>query len=353
MIYFNSDYLEGAHPKVMALLQETNMVQTGGYGEDAYCEKARELIRGACQAPEAMVQFLVGGTQTNMTVISAALRPHQGVICAHTGHINVHETGSIESYGHKVLALPSEDGKLTADQVREYVKTHRADPACEHMVQPGMVYISHPTEVGTSYTKQELTALSQACREMGLYLFLDGARLAYGLAADDNDLYLPDIAALCDVFYIGGTKCGALMGEAVVITQDALKTDFRYIIKQKGGMLAKGRLLGLQFMALFEDGLYEELGRYAIRLADKLREAIAEMGIPFYQQNTTNQIFVILEDSQVAALSQQFSLSFTERVDENHSVMRICTSWATTEEHVDALIVALKAARNCVRYKNE
>ena len=341
MIYFNSDYLEGAHPRVMELLQETNMVQTGGYGEDAYCEKARELIRKACQAPEAMVQFLVGGTQTNMTVISAALRPHQGVLCANTGHINVHETGSIESYGHKVLALPSDDGKITAAQVRQYVKTHREDPAFEHMVQPGMVYISHPTEVGTSYSKDELTALSEACHELGLYLFLDGARLAYGLAASDSDLDLPAIAALCDVFYIGGTKCGALMGEAVVIAHEDLKKDFRYIIKQKGGMLAKGRLLGLQFIALFENNLYEEIGRYAIRLADKLRGAIRDMGIPFYQENTTNQIFVILEDSQVAALSKKFALSYTERVNDTHSVMRICTSWATTEENVDALIDAL------------
>ncbi len=364
MIYFNSDYLEGAHPAVMKLMNETNMVQTGGYGEDEYCDRARNLIREACQAPEALVQFLVGGTQTNMTVISAALRPHQGVLCAQSGHINVHETGSIESCGHKVLALPSDDGKITADEVRQYVKTHREDPAFEHIVQPGMVYISHPTEVGTSYTKAELTALSETCRELGLYLFMDGARLAYGLAATDcceacaapetvkdaeatvgergGQPDLPTIARLCDVFYIGGTKCGALMGEAVVITHEALKKDFRYIIKQKGGMLAKGRLLGIQFIALFENDLYEEIGRHAIQLADKLRKAIRDMGIPFYQENATNQIFVILEDRQVASLSEEFALSFTERVDETHSVMRICTSWATTEENVDKLIEALK-----------
>lgn len=343
MIYFNSDYLEGAHPAVMALLNETNLVQTGGYGEDVYCERARELIKEECRAPEALVQFLVGGTQTNMTVISAALRPHQGVLCAHTGHIHVHETGAVESSGHKVLALPSEDGKLTAEQVRQYVQTHRADPAFEHMVQPRMVYISHPTELGTSYTKAELTALSETCRELGLYLFLDGARLAYGLAAADVDcLDMPTIAELCDVFYIGGTKCGALMGEAVVINHPDLKKDFRYIIKQKGGMLAKGRLLGIQFFALFENGLYKEIGCHAIRLANKLRKAIRDLEIPFYQENNTNQIFIILEDSQVTALSREFALSFTERVDENHSVMRICTSWATTEEQVDQLIGALQ-----------
>ncbi len=388
MIYFNSDYLEGAHPKVMALMNETNMEQTGGYGEDAYCDRAGALIKEACQAPDAYVQFLVGGTQTNLTVIAAALRPHQGVLCAETGHIEVHETGSIEACGHKVLALPGKDGKLSAEQVRRYVETHRKDPSFEHMVQPGMVYISHPTEVGTLYSTEELTELSKTCRELGLYLFLDGARLAYGLAvnnaqshmgptkkgisvennsesSDGEDVYsdmlypdLPAIARLCDVFYIGGTKCGALMGEAVVITNDALKKDFRYIIKQKGGMLAKGRLLGLQFIALFEKEseyaagaltagerkaipLYYEIGAHAIRLADKLRQAITEAGIPFYQENPTNQIFVILTDAQTEVLSQKFVLSFTERIDENHAVMRICTSWATTEENVDKLITAL------------
>ena len=327
----------------MELMCETNMVQTTGYGEDEYCEKARELIKEACQAPNALVQFLVGGTQTNMTVISAALRPHQGVLCADSGHIHVHETGSIESYGHKVLTLPSKDGKITANQVRRYVTVHREDPSFEHMVQPGMVYISHPTETGTSYTKEELTALSETCRELGIYLFLDGARLAYGLAASDSDLDLPTIAKLCDVFYIGGTKCGALMGEAVVINHEDLKKDFRYIIKQKGGMLAKGRLLGIQFIGLFENGLYEEVGRHTIRLADKLRSAIREMGIPYYNENTTNQIFIVLKDSQIEVLSKEFALGYTERVDENHSVMRICTSWATKEENVDALIEALKA----------
>ncbi len=349
MIYFNSDYLEGAHPVVMARLNETNMIQTGGYGEDEYCDRARALIREACQAPEALVQFLVGGTQANMTVISAALRPHQGVLCADTGHIHVHETGAVESSGHKVLALPGENGKITAEAVRQYVKRHREDPAFEHMVQPGMVYISHPTEVGTSYTKAELTALSEACRELGLYLFLDGARLAYGLAAEqikaereEEGLDLPTIARLCDVFYIGGTKCGALMGEAVVITHDALKEDFRYIIKQKGGMLAKGRLLGIQFMALFENALYEEIGRHAIALAEKLRKAIGDMGIPFFQENNTNQIFVILKDCQVKKLGKEFVLSFTEKYDDSHSVMRICTSWATTEENVDKLIEAFR-----------
>lgn len=342
MIYFNSDYLEGAHQSIMDLMQKTNLEQTPGYGEDVYCDKARELIKKACNAPEAYVQFLVGGTQTNMTVISSILRPHQGVISAHTGHINVHETGSIESYGHKVLAIPSDNGKLSAAQVRDAVIAHRIDPSFEHMVQPGMVYISHPTEVGTSYTKKELTELSVACKELGIYLFMDGARLAYGLAASDNDLSLEDIAALCDVFYIGGTKCGALMGEAVVITNKELMKDFRYIMKQKGGMLAKGRLLGLQFIGLFEDGLYDRVGKHAIRLADKLRDEIKAMNLPLYQENTTNQIFVIMEDALVEKLSNDFSFSYIERFDATHSVMRICTSWATTEEQIDTLVQALK-----------
>lgn len=342
MIYFNSDYLEGAHQSILDLMQKTNLEQTPGYGEDVYCDKARELIKKACGREDAYVQFLVGGTQTNMTVVSAILRPHQGVLSAHTGHINVHETGSIESYGHKVLALPSDNGKLSATQVREAVQNHRQDPSFEHMVQPGMVYISHPTEVGTSYTKAELTELSKACKECGLYLFMDGARLAYGLAASDNDLDLKTIADLCDVFYIGGTKCGALMGEAVVITNPDIKKDFRYIIKQKGGMFAKGRLLGLQFIGLFEDGLYERVGKHAITLADKLRTALKEMNLPLYQENTTNQIFVIMEDKLVEKLSDEFSFSYMERVDATHSVMRICTSWATTEAQVDALIAGLK-----------
>ena len=254
MIYFNSDYLEGAHQSIMDLMQKTNLEQTPGYGEDVYCDKARELIKKACNAPDAYVQFLVGGTQTNMTVISSILRPHQGVISVHTGHINVHETGSIESYGHKVLAIPSDNGKLSAAQVRDAVIAHRIDPSFEHMVQPGMVYISHPTEVGTSYTKKELTELSEACKELGIYLFMDGARLAYGLAASDNDLSLEDIADLCDVFYIGGTKCGALMGEAVVITNKELMKDFRYIMKQKGGKLRETALCVMQFFPPFSNG---------------------------------------------------------------------------------------------------
>jgi len=251
MIYFNSDYLEGAHPALMAKLNETNMVQTVGYGEDEYCAAAREKIKAACGAPEADVHFLVGGTQTNTTVIAAILRPWQGVLSAVSGHINCHEAGAIESTGHKVITLPTTNGKITARQVADYVDWHRNDESTEHIVQPGMVYISHPTEGGTLYTKAELTALYDTCRRCGLPLFIDGARLGYGLMADGTDLTLPELARLCDVFYIGGTKVGALFGEAVVIMNESLKKDFRFIMKQRGGRLAKGRLLGVQFDALF------------------------------------------------------------------------------------------------------
>lgn len=337
MIYFNCDYNEGAHERILQRMMETNMEQTPGYGCDPYCEKARELIRNACETPDADVQFLVGGTQTNLTVISAALRPHQGVIGAQTAHVNVHETGAIEATGHKVLALPSSDGKLTAGQVEECCLAHRNDESFEHMVQPKMVYISHPTELGTIYDKKELEELYAVCKKYQLYLFIDGARMGYGLKAAGSDLSLPEIAKLCDVFYIGGTKVGALFGEAVVITNPALKEDFRYIIKQKGGMLAKGRLLGLQFLTLFEDGLYMELSEHAVRLADQIRETLQKLQIPFLVENPTNQIFPILPDSALDILRETYSFNYQERVDESHSAVRFCTSWATSPDSVDML----------------
>ena len=239
MIYFNNDYSEGCHEKVLEALVRTNMEQTPGYGEDRYCAQAAEKIRALCQAPDAAVHFLVGGTQTNLTVIDAALRPHQGALCPVGGHINVHETGAVEATGHKVLTVPSDDGKITAQQVRTVLKAHREDASFEHMVQPKLVYISNPSEYGTLYSLEELESLAAACKELGLYLFLDGARLGYGLMAKDYDVTMADIARLCDVFYIGGTKVGALFGEAVCITAPALKEDFRYLIKQHGGMLTK------------------------------------------------------------------------------------------------------------------
>lgn len=337
-ILFQCDYNEGAHPKVLERLVQTNMEQTPGYSEDKYCEEARKKIRKACGDDSLAVHFLVGGTQTNVTVINAALRKHQGVLCAVTGHINVHETGAVEACGHKVLGLPSPDGKITAAQVAEAYEAHIHNDSFEHMVQPKMVYISNPTEVGTIYSKAELTALSETCHKYGLYLFLDGARLGYGLAAPDNDLTLPEIAALCDVFYIGGTKVGALFGEAVVIKNPELAQDFRYLIKQNGGMLAKGRLLGLQFDALFTDGLYQEISAHAIAMAEKLREAFTAKGYNYLAPNRTNQIFVIVPDAHLEKIAEQFEYSYDQRIDATHSCVRFCTSWATKEENVDALI---------------
>lgn len=341
MIRFDCDYTEGAHPAVLEEMLRSNLEQTAGYGEDPYCAAARGKIQAACRAPEAAVHFLVGGTQANATVIASVLRPHQGVLCATTGHINVHETGAVEALGHKVLALPHKEGRITAAQVEEAVKNHYADEAFEHIVQPGMVYISHPTEYGTLYSLKELTELSAVCRKYRLPLFLDGARLGYGLAA--GDAQLPDLARLCDVFYIGGTKCGALFGEAVVITSPELQKDFRYHIKQRGGMLAKGRLLGIQFDALFTEGRYTAITAAAVAQAARVREALQARGIPLLMDSPTNQLFPVLTHAQRAALEKQFVLSHWQRVDENRDAMRICISWATREENLTKLLSAIAA----------
>lgn len=342
MIRFECDYTEGAHERILKRLLETNDEQTGGYGVDKHCEKARAYIKKACGSENADVHFLVGGTQTNTTVISSILRPHQGAVAAVSGHIAVHETGAIEATGHKVLTLPSDDGKIRAEQVKELYDAHWNDAAPEHSVQPGMIYISQPTEYGTIYTKSELEALSQVCRECGLPLFIDGARLGYGLAADDSDMCLADIAKLCDVFYIGGTKVGALMGEAVVIINDALKKDFRYMIKQNGGLLAKGRMLGIQFETLFEDGLYFDISKHAIEMAMLLQTAFTNQGIRFLYHSTTNQQFPILPDHTLEALRKKYTFSFWEKTDATHSAVRFCTSWATKKEHVEMLIQDIK-----------
>lgn len=337
MIRFECDYGEGCHPSILEALSATNLTQTPGYGEDEHCARARELIRAACEAPEADVHFLVGGTQANATVISAALRPHQGALSAVTGHINCHETGAIEATGHKVIPLPSADGKLTAAQVEQAWKTHWEDVTHEHIVQPGLVYISHPTENGTTYTRPELEALSAVCRARGLFLYMDGARLGYGLAAQP-DLTLPDIARLCDVFYMGGTKVGALFGEAVVITHPALKPDFRYFIKRHGGMLAKGRLLGIQFEQLMSNGLYFELGRHAVEQGLKIRAAFEQKGFPLRYDSRTNQQFPILPNEILDKLGETYAYSFWERVDEGHAAVRFCASWCTRAEDVEALV---------------
>ena len=339
MIRFECDYTQGAHPRIIEALARTNMEQTKGYGEDEYCESARKLIKEKCECPDADVHFLVGGTQTNMTVIASVLRPHQGVISADSGHISVHETGAIESTGHKVLAIPSDDGKLTAAQIMEMCQEHIDDESFEHIVQPGMVYISNPTENGTLYTKAELIAISEVCHKYGLPLFLDGARLGYGLMAEGNDITLSDLAKCCDVFYIGGTKVGALFGEAVVITNNSLKKDFRYIIKQKGGMLAKGRLLGIQFEELFKEDLYMEISAHADRLAMKIRKAFEDKNIPFAYESVTNQQFPILTYEQAKILSEKYSFSMNEtELKKGPAKVRFCTSWATSESDVDELL---------------
>lgn len=337
MIYFNNDYCEGCHEKILQALGKFNMTQTPGYGEDDFCASAAEKIRALCGREDIAVHFLVGGTQTNQTIVSAALRPHQGALCAASGHIACHETGAIEATGHKVLTLPSADGKITGEQVRRAVDAHWADPSFEHTVQPGLVYISNPTELGTLYSLKELEELSEACREKGLYLFLDGARLGYGMVSKGNDVTLADLARLCDVFYIGGTKVGALFGEAVVITNPVLGRDFRYLIKRHGGMLAKGRLLGIQFDTLMENNLYFEIAAHAVRLADRIRETLDECRMPYLVPGVTNQIFPILSDAALEALEKKYVFCEQERVDESHRAIRICTSWATTEENVQAL----------------
>ena len=341
MILFHNDYSEGCHESILKRMLDTNLEQTPGYGEDHYCRRAADKIRFLCENEDLAVHFLVGGTQANLTVIDAALRPYQGVIGAASAHIHVHETGAVEATGHKVLAVPSADGKITATQVARSVNEQRYSGAAEHMVQPKMVYISQPTELGTLYTLAELEDMRKVCDEYGLYLFLDGARLGYGLEAAGNDVNLPDIARLCDVFYIGGTKVGALFGEAVVIRAAAIDEDFRYMIKQHGGMLAKGRLLGLQFDTLFTDDLYFALAAHADRLADQIRNALQEQGIPLLVESTTNQIFPILPDSVLEELGKEFTFSEQERVDDNHRAVRFCTSWATTQENVDALCDAI------------
>ena len=340
MIRFNSDYTEGCHPAILRRLEETNMEQTAGYGEDEYCREAAERIKAVCEAPDANVHFLVGGTQTNVTVIASALRPYQGAITATTGHINVHETGAVEACGYKCLTIDTPDGKLTAEQVEKYTKAHFADESFEHMVQPKLVYISNPTELGTIYKKAELEALYRVCRENDLYLFLDGARLGYGLACRENDLTMADIAANTDVFYIGGTKVGALCGEAVVFPKKAPKHFFT-MIKQQGALLAKGRLLGIQFDTLFTGNLYLEISKNAIETAAKLKAALKEKGYEFFINSPTNQIFVILENKKMEELGEKVKFSFWEKYEDSHTVVRFATSWATKMEDIDSLIETL------------
>ncbi len=342
MIRFECDYLEGACPEIIKKIEETNMEQTQGYSQDEYCNLAREKIRKLCKTPKAEVQFLVGGTQTNMTVIASILKPYQGVISPNAGHINVHETGAIEATGHKVLAINKKDGKLTDKDIKEIYNNYYEDEDRQHMVQPGMVYISYPTENGLVYTKQELENLYKTCKECNLPLYIDGARLGYGLMSEDSNMDISDIAKNCDVFYIGGTKVGALFGEAVVITNEKLQKDFRYYMKQRGGMLAKGRLLGIQFDVLFENNLYFNISKHAVNMAMKIKKAFIDNGYKFLYDSNTNQQFPIIPNEKLAKLSKKYTYSIWEKIDDNNTAVRFCTSWATREEYVDELVNDIK-----------
>ena len=341
MQHFDSDYMEGAHPRILERLLHVNMQKGVGYGYDEICASAREKIRAACSAPDAEVYFLVGGTQTNATVIRGLLRPHEGVLAAHTGHIAVHESGAIEAGGHKVLTLPHESGKISAATVDSYIDTFRKDESWEHMVFPGMVYISQPTEYGTIYSLKELEELHEVCRKWNIPLFCDGARLGYGLTCGKSDVTLADLARLCDVFYIGGTKVGAMFGEAVVIRKPNLIPHFYTIIKQCGALLAKGWMLGVQFDELFTNNLYFDIARHANCEAERLRKALTDRGYTLYIDCPTNQIFVALNEEQEQRLRQATTFSEWERLNDGRLVVRLATSWATRSEDVDALIAQL------------
>lgn len=337
MLHFENDYNKGAHPELLNALIETNDQGLSGYGTDSYCQQAADKIREVCSCPQAEVEFLVGGTQTNQVVISSMLASYEGVIAAETGHVSSHEAGAIEFSGHKVLTLPSHNGKLLASEVATYIETFYADGNYQHMVFPGMVYISHPTEYGTLYSKAELEELSKICKHYQIPLFIDGARLGYGLAAKDTDVDFPTIAALSDVFYIGGTKMGALAGEAVVFTKKNRPKQFTTIVKQHGALLAKGRLLGLAFDRFFTDDLYLKIGKHAIDLAEELKIILEEKGYSFYLKSPTNQQFVIVENTKLADLAKNVAYSFWEKYDDHHTVIRLATSWSTSREAVTAL----------------
>lgn len=338
MLSFECDYTEGAHEKILQRFLETNLEQVPGYGADAYCDSAKEKIRQACQCPEADIFFLVGGTQTNAVVVDAMLQSYEGVVAVQTGHVNGHEAGAIEYTGHKVLPLPHHQGKMDAEELRALLESFWQDENHAHMVFPGMVYISHPTEYGTLYSKQELLALAAVCRQYQIPLYLDGARLGYGLMSQQTDVTLPLIAQCCDIFYIGGTKVGALCGEALVFTKDNMPKHFLTIVKQHGALLAKGRLAGIQFDTLFTDGLYFQISAHAIAMAELLKQGLARKGYSFYLESPTNQQFVVLENAVLEQLQQKVRFGFWEKLDQQHTVVRFATSWATTEEAVQQLL---------------
>lgn len=341
MLHFENDYNEGVHPELLRAIVSTNEDNQVGYGMDDYTTKAIAKIRQATACPEAQVQFLAGGTQTNQIAIDSLLKSYEGVISADTGHIATHEAGAIEFVGHKVLGLPHTNGKITAGDVKDYLETFYGDGNHEHMVFPGMVYVTHPTEYGTLYTKSELKELAEICSKYEIPLFLDGARLGYGLAAKETDVTLKDIATYCDVFYIGGTKLGAMIGEALVYTKNNMPNHFQAFVKQHGALLAKGRFMGLQFDAFFTDDLYFKIGEHALNLAEQLKKLLKEKGYQFYLESPTNQQFVIIENNQLQELQKTVAVSFWEKYDDNHTVVRFATSWSTTQEDIDALAKVL------------
>ena len=342
MIRFNCDYSEGAHPLILEKLAQTNLEQLPGYGQDPYCLQAAEQIKQLCHAPQADVHFLCGGTQTNLTLIAAMLRPYQCVISADSGHINVHEAGAIEMTGHRILTAPNQNGKLTAEQIDRLCQEHWQDDNPEFAPQPKLVYISFPTECGTLYSKQELKELRSACDKNNLYLFMDGARLGYGLAAKENDVTWADLAACCDAFYLGGTKQGALLGEAVVIPHPKLQKDFRYFMKQHGAVLAKGRILGIQFLTLLKDDLYLKLAAHANRLALQIRQACQEAQLPLLYDSPTNQQFFIFPNDLLKRLEETYTFAHLKPFPPRQTAIRICTSWATRQEDVAHLIADIK-----------
>lgn len=341
MLSFESDYIEGAHEKILQRLIETNMEKLSGYGNDKYCDQAKQKIREACKCPQADIYFLVGGTQTNATVIDSVLNQYEGVVAASSGHVSIHEAGAIEFTGHKVIEIPHKYGKIEADTLKNYLQTFYEDGSHEHMVFPGMVYISHPTEYGTLYTKDEIIGISAVCKEYKIPLYLDGARMGYGLMSKHTDVTLPVIAECCDVFYIGGTKVGALCGEAVVFTKRNTPKHFTTMVKQHGALLAKGRLLGIQFDALFTDDLYFKISKHALEMAELLKQGFQRKGYSFYLESQTNQQFIVLENKKMEQLQKDVCFSIWEKADDNHTVVRFATSWATKKEDVEGLITLL------------
>jgi len=347
-IRLNNDYSEGCHPDILDALIQTNLESTPGYGSDVYSLEAKKRIQEVCDAQDADVHLFVGGTQTNLTFIASCLRPHQSVVCVDTGHINVHEAGAIEATGHKVETIPHENGKLSSKMIESFIESRRNDPTHTHMTQPKLIYISQPTELGTVYTKNELESMYKTAQKLGLYVYIDGARLGYAIMSNSSDTDLKTYAKVSDAFYLGATKLGALFGEAVIIKNKHLKEDFNYIMKQKGAILAKGRLLGIQFKTLFENNLYLKISKHANDMALYLRTQLIALGIHMFNESDTNQQFVIMNNTLLEYLDSFTTYEFIDKVDSSHTCIRFCTSWATKKEDIDTIISHIKTFKETV-----